>query len=118
MRRAVPALVGVRVAQAKIGGQVDDVLRQSRVTGRSCPAPPRAAGPGRARPWLDLVGIAEFQRRALAQVGMHLVDVLAQVAARGDLAHLDLGMPEQQAQQLAAGVAGAADDRRPDHGLT
>ena len=45
-----------------------------------------------------------------AQVGMHLVDVLAQVRARGDLPDGYIRVAQQQAQQLSAGVAGSADN--------
>ena len=41
---------------------------------------------------------------------MERVDELARVALGGDLRDLDLGVIEEEAQQLAAGVARGADD--------
>ncbi len=105
MRRAVPALVGSRIPQAKIGGQVDDMRRQP---GKLLDFVLRLAmGQGQEKHvgCFHLVGVDKLERRLFAQVGVHLVDILAQVAPRGDLRHLDLRMLDQQAQQLAAGVA-------------
>ena len=45
-----------------------------------------------------------------AQVGMDEVRKLPGIGLRRDLRHLDLGMEQQQPQQLAPGVAGRADN--------
>ena len=44
--------------------------------------------------------------------------VTSGVLAAGDLRDLDLRVAVQQAQQLAAGVAAAADDGRAHHAVT
>ena len=62
-----------------------------------------------------LVETAELQAGGAAQVRMHAVGELPGEALGGDLGYLDLRMAEQQAQQLAAGVAGGAGDGCPDH---
>ncbi len=45
---------------------------------------------------------------------MHRGGRLAGAALRGDLAHLDAGVGEEQAEELAARVARGADDRHRD----
>ena len=47
------------------------------------------------------------------QVWLEGAEGLAGVAAGGERADLDLGMPEQQAQQLAAGVPAGSGDCDP-----
>jgi hypothetical protein len=53
---------------------------------------------------------AELESRTTAQVGMDVIDILAEVRLGGDLGDLDVGMVEQDAQQFAAGVSRTADD--------
>ena len=45
-----------------------------------------------------------------SQVGMDAVHEIAGLRFRCDLSDFDMGMLEQQAQKLAADIAGAADD--------
>ena len=45
------------------------------------------------------------------QVGVRLAEALARVAVRGHRADLDLGVAQQEAQDLAPGVAGGAGHR-------
>ena len=52
----------------------------------------------------------EFQGGAFAQVWVLLVDKFAQVTFGGGLADFNIGVIEQQAQQLAAGITGCAND--------
>ncbi|HNJ98672.1 MAG TPA: hypothetical protein PLV13_11130, partial [Ilumatobacteraceae bacterium] len=60
---------------------------------------------------LQLIARGELQLRALAQIGMLLIDIFAHVAFRRDLPDFQLRMKHQQAQQFAAGIARRADDR-------
>ena len=53
-----------------------------------------------------------FSVRPLAQIGMREVDELAVEPLARDLPDLEARMRQREAQQLAAGVAGRADDGR------
>ena len=64
---------------------------------------------------IGLRGIGEREVVAAAQAGEHVGDRGARLAARGDRAHVRLRMRAEQAQQLDAGVAGAADDADLQH---
>ena len=59
---------------------------------------------------------AEFQSGALAQVGVLLVNILTQVAFEVAWAHFDIGVIEQQAEQLAARITGSANNGNSDTG--
>ena len=107
---AVPALVLVRIVETKVGAQVDQLRRQrlERLDAFHGLAVGQAEEQQVAR--LQLVHAAKPELRPLAQVGMGLEHELAGEALRGDLAHLHPGMPQQQAQELPAGVAGRPHD--------
>ena len=115
VRASVPADVGRRFAQAKVGAEIDDALGQSAE-----PVDPVHRAPVReaqeqhvARSQLG--GRHEFQIRDAAQVGMSVADVLAGQPLGGGLFHRYARMEEQQPQQLPSGVAGGADDGGADH---
>ena len=54
----------------------------------------------------------ELERRAPSQIRMREVDELPVEPLAGHLPDVDVRMGEEEPQQLAAGVAGRADDRR------
>src|SRR5438093_92476 len=108
MRRAVPGLVVLGVAQAMVGREVDDELRALLELAGSV----RTVG---EREEEDVAAghvlvAHELQVGALAQVRVRRGDRLAseRLAPRDDLAHL--GMRQQEAEELAAGVPAGADD--------
>ena len=104
VRRPVPAFVILRAAQAEIGGEIDYLRRQACVLVDFLLRFAVRQGQEEHIAGLSLVRVAKFQGRLFAQVGMHLVYIFTQVAARGDLDQLHLGMRHQQARQLAAGI--------------
>ncbi|EXI72163.1 MAG: hypothetical protein AW07_03308 [Candidatus Accumulibacter sp. SK-11] len=59
--------------------------------------------------------ILETKAYSPAQVGEHLRDLGAGIAARRDAGNLDFRVPRQQAQQFDAGITGATDDADSDH---
>ena len=63
---------------------------------------------------LERLGARELQRRAAPQIGVREVDELAVEPLAGHLRHVEPRMAEQEPKQLAAGVAGGADDGGDD----
>ncbi len=103
--------------QPEIGREIDQLGRQ-----REKPFDFLAGLPVRESQEQDVDGEEfgsrrELQLRAPAQVWVHAVDILAAQPLRRDLGHFHVRMRQQQAQQLAARVARAAYDRRPDHSV-
>src|SRR5208282_4428388 len=67
---------------------------------------------------VGLCGVAEAklaQRADAAQAHEHVGNTRSGILARGDRAHVRLGMSREQAQQLDSGVARPADDPYLDH---
>ena len=115
---AIPAGIFLLVSQAEIGRQIDDIFRQPGKLFDPVLGLPVGQRQEEHVAGLYVLWIAELELRAFAQVGVNLVNVAAQVAARGDLGHLYLRVVEQQAQQFAAGVARSTYDGCTDHGST
>ena len=115
MLPAVPAHVPVRVAQPEVRAQVDDSRRERA---KLVDAGHRLSV-GQAEEQhvagLELGGGGELEPRRPAEVRMRVVHELPGQPFRGDLAHLDARMEQEEAQQLATGVSGRAGDRGPDH---
>ena len=110
VRLAVPTFVLAGIVQPEVRAQVHQLRRQplERLDALHGLAMGQTQEQHIAR--LQLIHLAELELGALAQVGMGLEGELARVALRGHLAHLHPRVSQQQAQQLAAGVAGRADD--------
>ena len=102
--------------QAEIGGQVDDFGGKLGVLLDLLLAFAVRHGQEEHVAGFDQVAGGEFQLGALAQVGMLLVDELAQVAFGGGLLHFDFRMVQQQAQQFAAAVSRPANNGYFNHG--
>ena len=108
---AVPLRVVGGIAQPEVGAEVDDDRRLLAQLGH---LPHGDAVRQRAEDDVGRLQVGErreLEVGSLAQVGMDRTDELAGVPLRGDLLDRDLGMIEQQADQLAAGVAAAANNR-------
>ena len=114
---AVPLLIHVRIVQAKIGAEIDEffpgrvaggrrLLRQSMGQRRKDEIAFFHHGPGR------FTGtVAQFPQGGIDhREGFSLERDLAD---RGDF---EIGMTEQEADELDTGVAGRADDAGFDHG--
>ena len=112
VRHLVPAFELGRVSQAEVGREVDQPHTGFKQRGRRIHRDPVRGGeehhvavgqPGRR-------GIRERDADPTAQAGEHLGHRHAGFLARGDRLQVGIRMRGQQAQQLDAGVAGAADD--------
>jgi hypothetical protein len=105
---AVPTRVVARLTQPKVGAQVDD--HRCYVQKATDPLARRPVGERQEKDVarLEVFDAAERQVGAFAQIGMDAGHTLARAAFGRDLPHLHLRMCQQQAQQLAAGVAGAS----------
>ena len=101
---AVPARVLACRAQAKISGKVDQPRSQAGVVLDLVLGLPMRQGQEEHVAGFEKVGVAELHPGLLAQVGVHLVNVLSQVLAGSSLGKFNLGMGVQQAQQLASGI--------------
>jgi hypothetical protein len=118
MRLAVPALVERGIAQAEVGGEVDHARRERREPiDRLHRAAVRQAEEQHVA-GLELIERDEFQLARGAQVRVSEVDEGACISLARDLRDVDLRVREQQAQQLAPGVAGRAGDGGTDHDFT
>ncbi len=118
VRCAVPVLVVLRVVQTEVCRKVDD---QRCGAGEPVDILLRLSvrqGQEEHVDRLERRRVAELEHRALAQVGMDLVEVFPEMAARGRLDQLNLRVGEQQAQQFPSRVAGGADDGDPGHAAT
>ncbi len=79
MRRSVPLLVIGLAAQPKIGGQINDLAGQRSIAIYLFLRLPMRQGKEQHIHRIDLPGVAELELCALTQIGMHLIDVFAQV---------------------------------------
>ena len=112
---AVPFFVKVRIPQTEIGRQVDDFARQRGVLVDVMLGLSMWLGQEKYVHRLDLGRVDEFESGLLAQIGMHLVNVLAQVRARSDLLDFHRRVRQQQPQQFPAAISRTADNRNCRH---
>ena len=111
----VPRRVLARVAEPEVGREIDDGR------GERLQLVDLAAGLAvreRKKEHVNrLEGGArlELQLGAAAQMRVHAVHELPTQTLGAHLGHLDLGVRQQQAEQLTAGVASTTDDRCPFH---
>ncbi len=115
---AVPLRVVGGIAQPEVGAEVDDDRRLLAQLGHL----PHGDAV-RQRDEDDISRLQVGERRELevgplAQIGVDGTDELAGVPLRRDLLDRDLGMVEQQADQLTARVAAAANNRNVHHRWT
>jgi len=114
----IPGLVDRRIAQAVIGGQIDDPLAGGQQIGND--------GHGRLmrQRRKNEVGLTddeirihriEAQRDAFQQGGKHLGDGGPGMLAGGDAGDLDPGMIEQQTNQFDAGITAGSDNGYLEH---
>ena len=110
VRRAIPARVVFAPTEAEVRAQIDDAIRQlgELLDAANC-APVRQAEEQDVDP-LQRLGPHELERRPAPQIGMREVHELAVQPLARHLPHVEAWMAEEQPDQLAAGVAGRADD--------
>ena len=92
MRFAVPFFVLLYIAQAKIGGQVNDARRNGRpvIDFLLCLAVRKREEQNIAR--LNLIGRSELNFGSPAQIGMHVIELLANVRFGRDLREFGVRM--------------------------
>ena len=108
-----------RIAQAEVGAQVDDAIGQRGEAARCGSSRCRAAGRGTA----DRTSRAPPSARTSACVRLRRLGCVKWTnwpSSRSlvTCCHLEVRMRQRQAQQLAAGVAGGADDRNCERSVT
>ena len=118
MRAAVEALVGVGIAEAEVRAEVHYAPRDgAEVVDAACGLAVREAREediaGR-----ELAEGHEAKPCEAAQVRVGAVRELPRETLRGHLHHLGVRVGQQEAQELAAGVAGTTRDRDPNHPTT
>ena len=102
MRPAVVALPGGRVGKPEVGAEVDHAGRGGQLGRDRCRLSVRQGEENEVRcGQRGRVGGTEGRTGERREVRMHGGDRLPSVAARGDRAELEIGVPEDQAQQLA-----------------
>ena len=110
---AVIPLIGARICQPEIGGEVYDALGQP---GEVSDAALRLAVGQRQEEHVARLELAEggeadgLGHPGGAEVGMDAVREVAGLGFGGDLGDLDVRVMQQQAEQLAPAVTGTADD--------
>ena len=110
MRHAVPAHIGIRIAQPEIGRAIHNLGRER---GKLFDSAGRLAMRQRQKQQiarLDAAGRHELQGCMAAQIRMRAGEGLAGQALGCDLRQLDIGVEQQQPRQLAADVAACPDD--------
>ena len=114
---AVPALVGGQVAQAEVGGEVDDEDAEAAQRGDGRRGGAVRVGDDRRVDVLERVEVelGQLDRHAVARV--ELFEPLAGVAARGGGDQLQLRVAPDELGGERAGEAGGAGDEDPGRGL-
>src|SRR6476469_730852 len=114
---AVPALVGRQVAQAEVGGEVDDERAEAAQRRDRRRRGAVRVGDDRRVDLLDLVEVelAQLERHPVARV--EAVEPLAGVAARGDRDQLQLRVAPDDLRRQGAGEAGGAGNQHPRRGV-
>ena len=95
---AVPFFVKIRIPQTEVCRQVDDLACQRGVLFDIVLCLSVRLGQEKHIHRFELGRVNEFELGLLAQIGMHLVNILAQMRARCDLLYFHGGMCQQQAQ--------------------
>src|SRR5881628_1545632 len=116
MRLAVPPLIVGRVGESMVARQIDDQVG-SAVEFIGAVRAVRQAEKEHVAP-SDILVSDELQIRSLAEVRMCRRHRLARERLAAGRDRLDLGMAEQETQQLTAGIATGANDARPHLGAT
>ncbi len=119
MRDPVPLLEHCRVLQAEVRREIDDLHAGAGEFARLShgDAVRRGEEHDVAGMQIGCSGVAEGKPIPAAQARKHVGDLGAGLLARGDGAHVGFRMLRQEAKQLDAGVACAADDADLDHAV-
>ena len=118
MHCAIPTLPGRGVFQAEVRGKVDDGGRKSGIALNVAGGAAMGQGKDEQVAGLQLVWLDELQLGNAAQGGVHVMQRAPCLAAAADLNNFHVRVEEQQAQQLAARVAAAADNADANHAGT
>ena len=104
MRNSVPLFVQRGIFQPEICRKVDDLRCQGSILVDLFLRLPMRQRQKEHIHRFQLGRVGKLKLRALAQVRMHLIDVLTQMRTGGYLLHLHLGVTEQQTQQFSTAV--------------
>ena len=107
---AIPVYVRLRIPQAEVGAEVDDAIGQLRKIGDAAHRAAVGQSQHQQVARRQLSRADELQFRPPAQVRMGEMDERSGVALAGHLGHFNVGMIQQQTQQLTTGIAAGAED--------
>ena len=93
---AVPLLVEGRIAQTKVGREVNEAWGQASKLCDVLLGHPVGQSQEKQVAGLQIGHGHELEARLPPQVGMHKADVASGAAFRGHLGHLDVGVSQQQ----------------------